>query len=173
MRSKNKSIRYRNRNKRRAVEYLGGKCITCGYSKSLAALDFHHRNENEKEWPPSRLMSYRWEVVKKEIEKCDLLCANCHRELHEGITEFELQRQPLTLNTKTCPICEMSFETKVKTQTYCSTECVSRSQEKIDWPNHEVLTKMVEDTNFSAVGRQLGVSDNAVRKRLKQHGAGW
>lgn len=41
--------------------------------------------------------------------------------------------------------------------------------EKIEWPDSQTLKQMVEDSNYSAVGRKLGVSDNAVRKRLKKH----
>lgn len=41
--------------------------------------------------------------------------------------------------------------------------------EKIDWPDNQTLRQMIEDSNYSAVGRKLGVSDNAVRKRLKKN----
>ena len=41
--------------------------------------------------------------------------------------------------------------------------------EKIDWPDSQTLKQMVQESNYSAVGRKLGVSDNAVRKRLKKH----
>ena len=57
-------------------------CIKCGFSHP-AALDFHHREKSEKEFDPSRMRDY---TNKKkfliEIEKCDVLCANCHRILH-------------------------------------------------------------------------------------------
>jgi len=67
----------------RAVNYLGGKCMKCGYFKYPEVLEFHHRDPNEKDFNVSRKGHCRsWERVKKEIEKCDLLCANCHREMH-------------------------------------------------------------------------------------------
>ena len=66
-----------------AIQYLGGKCLHCGYAKYKEVLEFHHRNPSEKKFSIALKGHCRsWERVKAEIEKCDLLCANCHRELH-------------------------------------------------------------------------------------------
>ena len=66
-----------------ALEYKGSKCIKCGYDKCIAALELHHRNMNEKEFSISdRNIKLNWEEIKKELDKCDVLCANCHREEH-------------------------------------------------------------------------------------------
>jgi hypothetical protein len=66
------------------VEYKGGKCICCGYSKSICALDFHHRNKEEKDFLLSTVKSIILsDVIKGELNKCDLVCSNCHREIHE------------------------------------------------------------------------------------------
>src|SRR5690348_17765017 len=65
-----------------AREYKGGKCILCGYDKCPDALEFHHRDPSQKEFTPSRAYKRSWDVLKIEIDKCDLLCANCHREAH-------------------------------------------------------------------------------------------
>jgi len=64
------------------VNYMGGKCVDCGYSKNYAALDFHHLNEAQKD-PDFRSLRY-WslERSKKELQNCVLLCSNCHRERH-------------------------------------------------------------------------------------------
>lgn len=79
----------RNRDKQRiakkkqeAVNYKGGKCQVCGYNKCLAVLEFHHINPNEKEFDISRTWSRKWETIKKELDKCICVCANCHREIH-------------------------------------------------------------------------------------------
>lgn len=69
--------------KAQAVAYKGGKCQKCGYSKSLAALDFHHRNPHEKEFAISSVKWKNFDRIQPELDKCDLLCANCHRERHE------------------------------------------------------------------------------------------
>lgn len=47
--------------------------------------------------------------------------------------------------------------------------CFKRSLERTVWPVHDVLQAMVDRSSFVAVGRVLEVSDNAVRKRLKNH----
>jgi 5-methylcytosine-specific restriction endonuclease McrA len=56
--------------------------MLCGYDKNPNAMDFHHRNPKEKDIGISRLVMSKWERVKHELNKCDLLCSNCHRELH-------------------------------------------------------------------------------------------
>lgn len=68
--------------KAQAVAYLGGKCQICNYSKCLDALDFHHRDPKEKEFNICSVKSRNFEGIKKELDKCDLLCSNCHREIH-------------------------------------------------------------------------------------------
>lgn len=71
-----------NRYKELAIKYKGGKCIKCGYNKYIASLEFHHKNKNTKEFKISRLSHGSFEKMTKELDKCILLCANCHRELH-------------------------------------------------------------------------------------------
>lgn len=60
---------------------FGGKCQKCGYNKCFAALEFHHMN-GEKKYEISRIWHNSLEVIRKELQKCKLLCANCHREEH-------------------------------------------------------------------------------------------
>ncbi len=56
-------------------------CISCGYNQHFAALEFHHKNDN-KEFILSKAHNFGWEKILKEINKCDILCSNCHRILH-------------------------------------------------------------------------------------------
>ncbi|MBP7708643.1 hypothetical protein KA107_03075 [Candidatus Pacearchaeota archaeon] len=66
-----------------AIAHLGGKCIRCGYSKYPEVLEFHHKDPTKKDFNVSAKGHCRsWARVKAEIEKCNLLCANCHREIH-------------------------------------------------------------------------------------------
>jgi hypothetical protein len=71
--------------KRKAVEYLGGKCLICGYSKSMRALTFHHRNPKEKSFSLAKRKCLNWPDTQRELDKCDLLCANCHSERHDDL----------------------------------------------------------------------------------------
>jgi len=68
--------------KRMAVEYLGGECGSCGYNKCIASLEFHHVDPKTKEMIMANMINRSWKRIKKELVKCVLLCANCHRELH-------------------------------------------------------------------------------------------
>lgn len=68
--------------KQKAITYKGGKCIYCGYDRFYGALDFHHRDPNEKEFNWEAMKRMPWEKTKSELDKCDLLCSNCHREEH-------------------------------------------------------------------------------------------
>lgn len=78
--------RRRKKMKSMAVEYKGGKCQRCGYSKSLSALTFHHLDPNEKDFGISaRGYTRSWEKVRIELDKCIMLCANCHAEEHERL----------------------------------------------------------------------------------------
>lgn len=65
------------------VEYLGGSCEHCGYNKCFAALEFHHIDPDQKDFGIGQKGYTRsFEKVKIELDKCILLCANCHREEH-------------------------------------------------------------------------------------------
>ena len=72
-----------------ARESKGGKCMLCGYNKCPSALDFHHRDPAKKDFSLSvRGLTRSWEKIQKEIDKCVLICANCHREVHAGLTQL-------------------------------------------------------------------------------------
>lgn len=71
----------RYRTKKKAVEYLGGVCVECGWSGNIAAFEFHHINGN-KEFTIGSASNKSWEVVRKELDKCELLCSICHRIEH-------------------------------------------------------------------------------------------
>ena len=84
-----------------AVNTLGGKCSICGYDGCFGALDFHHKDGEEKDSNISWLV---WKGNKKDLEnelkKCVLLCANCHREQHSN----EKKYIQLLLDGKTCGV---------------------------------------------------------------------
>ena len=63
-----------------AIEHLGGVCQDCGYHEHPAAMQFHHLREKDVSWTKLRLRS--WERIVEELDKCVLLCANCHAIRH-------------------------------------------------------------------------------------------
>ncbi len=69
-----------------AVAHKGGKCQLCGYNKCRESLEFHHIVKDKKGFGISEKGYTRsWAAIKSELDKCILLCANCHREWHAGL----------------------------------------------------------------------------------------
>ena len=67
------------------VEYKGGCCEICGYNKYQGALEFHHLDPSKKDFNLSKLKVREFgDLVKNELGKCIMVCANCHREIHGG-----------------------------------------------------------------------------------------
>ena len=78
--------------KERAVAYKGGKCLICGYNRCMPVLEFHHLNPEEKDFAPASMYSKKWSTVLEELDKCVLLCSNCHREVEVGFVNYDLYK---------------------------------------------------------------------------------
>jgi len=72
------------------VAYKGGKCFLCGYSK-VRGLNFHHMDPAQKDFNACS-PSYAWERIKAELDKCALLCCNCHAEVHGELERLRFRR---------------------------------------------------------------------------------
>jgi len=70
------------------IQYLGGKCILCGYSNCYGALDAHHVDSSTKLFNISGAHSKSWESIKAELDKCILICSNCHRSQHHNCKDY-------------------------------------------------------------------------------------
>lgn len=78
--------RRRQKLKKMAIEYKGGGCKVCGYNRTVWALNFHHLDPDEKDFGISQSGHTKsWEKIKVELNKCILLCHNCHAEVHAKI----------------------------------------------------------------------------------------
>jgi len=71
--------------RQQAYEHYGSSCVICGYNKCSHALEWHHLEPSAKEITPAKVFSRSWKRIKEELDKCVLLCANCHREVHAGL----------------------------------------------------------------------------------------
>lgn len=79
--------------KMRAIMYKGGKCEKCGFKATrfnMAAFEFHH--DNEKNFTIGNGLNRKWEETQKEIDKCQLVCSNCHRVEHSDYNNEEIIR---------------------------------------------------------------------------------
>ena len=95
------------------------------------------------------------------LENLRLLCPNCHSQT-DTFAGKKLKKKP-----NLCSDCNVQINRRSKRCNSCSTKSRSRTTQ-IQWPEHDELLRLVNDIGYSATGRMLGVSDNAVRKRLKK-----
>ena len=170
--------RRRDKIKVMAIEYKGNKCSICDYNKCIGALEFHHLDPNEKEFGISAKGYTRsWELVKKELDKCILVCSNCHRELHYT-KEIEIVEKQYTIleedkkienkNKKYfCSNC--SKELSENTKTGLCSECYKITTRKIERPLKEELFEMIKIKPFTEIGKVYGVTDNSIRKWCKDY----
>lgn len=84
--------------KEEIVNFKGGSCQLCGYNKCLASLHFHHVNPIEKKFKISEKKKIDRELI-EELDKCVLVCASCHGEIHSGNVNIEHLAE-LLLDTK-------------------------------------------------------------------------
>lgn len=68
--------------KLKAIEYKGGKCEMCNYNRCPGAMDFHHIDPKEKDVRWKQMRTWTFSKIKKELDKCQLLCCRCHAEVH-------------------------------------------------------------------------------------------
>lgn len=169
--------------KYKAIMDRGGKCEKCGYNKNISALEFHHRNPEEKllGLDMKSFSNNSWEVLSKELEKCDLLCSNCHKEHHHP--EYQLNNiekllenleKEKNLNKYTtikekhiCPVCGKEF-IYTSGKKYCSEKC---KQEAKNYPSiEELLNKYKEFKNWQKVSEFFGISRNTCLRLRKKNG---
>ena len=67
-----------------AINYLGNCCSICGGSFHFSIYEFHHLNPETKDRDPSKMLQLSLTRLKSELDKCQLVCANCHRFIHHG-----------------------------------------------------------------------------------------
>jgi hypothetical protein len=123
--------------KKELIELKGGKCSICGYNKNYAAIEFHHLDPSVKEFVlDSRMLSNTTsEKILKEIEKCIIICSNCHKELHYPHLEKDNIKVLLeTFNTRNNSVFKNKYKTTicdecgkeykyVKGKRFCSNKC--------------------------------------------------
>ena len=67
---------------------VGTSCWVCGYNRAWRNLSFHHINPEDKLFGlTTRELMLKWDRVFQEMQKCVLVCHNCHGEIHEGLID--------------------------------------------------------------------------------------
>ena len=175
---------FRRRRKLNLIKVCGERCNICGYNKSVTALEFHHIYPEEKEYGIGATGTcHDIEKDLNEVQKCILVCSNCHREIHDGfysIEELLLKKQfnneiaeqlIIERNSKFQTKPEFCSQCGKKISRYSSSGlCVTCAQEKtriVTRPNREELKQLIQDYSFTELGRKFNVADNTVRKWCK------
>lgn len=175
----------RRKNKEILVKYKGGKCEICGYDKCIDALEFHHKNPEEKEFGIGNCNIKSIERLKHEVDKCILVCSNCHRELHSDINnkkcnyyddlKIDLNEVLNDINNgiskkEICIKYNVSLITIIrflKKNKIIYNEKIIKS---INFTVSEVINLFKEYNTFKKVAEKLNVSDNGLRKWCKNNG---
>ena len=157
------------------IKTKGGKCEICGYDKNIAALEFHHLNPSEKSFQldARSLGNTTVEKLLKESDKCILVCANCHREIHNEnldksniynlLNEMTSKHIKLTHKKKTsvCKHCGKEFPYS-KGKIYCSDEC--RKLDK-NYPEYtEIIAKYNKLKSWEKVAECFGVTRRILQR---------
>lgn len=138
----------RKRFKKILIDYKGGKCEICGYDKCQSALEFHHIDESKKSFAISEsAFSHTLKELKEEADKCMLLCANCHREIHAKENEENLN--------------DIGTYRRLR-------ETLRRAYKKID---KSVVEKLIaEGKKQSDIAKEIGVSLSTLKRFLSDNG---
>ena len=163
--------------KERIVYVMGGKCKCCGYNRCIKALELHHLNPEEKEITISKNTNQSWAKVKEELPKTILVCANCHREIHDGIIKnqelsssydknraIEIDKEIELLKKKEinyCKVCGKIINSKAEKCVHCNN--LARRVVK-DRPTRDELKNLIRTQPFTTIAAQYGVTDNSIRK---------
>lgn len=165
--------KFRHNRKKLIIDCMGGQCQICNYSKCQAALELHHIDPNQKEIQISNSCNYSWSKISNELKKCILLCSNCHREVHNKVSEIPENYHKfkdliaIEKNAKImfdqCPVCNNTKKIQNKT---CSYSCSSTLRNSIGWENIDLIHKIeIEKQSYCSIAKEMNCSDNAVRKR--------
>ena len=179
-----------NAKKLAAVKYLGGHCMICKQVFPAQAFNFHHRDPSTKkfDWGKLKLQSVQNIII--ELDKCDLLCGNCHTIEHSGSKNWEglesdaerflielknggvkTYKKETQMSTVNCVSCQNSFTVPTYTirkgfGKYCSRQCTVNSIRKAD--HSQVIIRFTETKNYSLVGREFGMCPNNVKKIVRR-----
>lgn len=159
-------------------------CAKCGEGR-FYLLDFHHTDPNQKEFALSHSIqkNYSYTRIVAEVNKCIVLCSNCHREFHylngvEGglnALELYLGRDIITLNevheekkcarTKSCCDCGIPISITANRCNSCASK-LKITDKPID---RESLKLKIRTESFTSIGKEFNVTDNTIRKWCKHY----
>ena len=167
---------FRKRQKQRIIYVMGGKCSICGYNRCNKALELHHLDPEEKQFTFAQNTNRSWQSIVSELPKTILVCANCHREIHDNLIDNKTLKTSFDPNKEKEIFEEISFH-KEGTQKFCKycgkpisskatlcMDCYAKVQRKVERPTREQLKNEIRTMPFVQIARKYQVTDNAIRK---------
>jgi hypothetical protein len=157
---------------------FGGICCLCRDEFPQELFEFHHLNPVEKKFGLGAIRSncMSWDKIVKELRKCVMMCANCHRLIEYGYAElpatarrfdesyanYKRKVKPRTKINK-C-ICGNDKQANRK---YCSQGCYHSHTRRVNWPTKDELKLLLRSNSLNKIGKMYGVSHSAVNKWKK------
>lgn len=148
-------------------------------------MHFHHQSPEHKDFGIGNGSTKSWEKIKIELDKCILLCANCHAEEHqiEIDKKVEIKRAKMKIlfpkmgeprkskNILSCFECNTEIEvlpSALRKHNFCSRSCRVEYFRYHGWPSDEEVLKLTKENSIASVSRMIGKSTRSIYKRLKR-----
>lgn len=156
---------WRKRLKSILVSSFGGSCGTCGYKTCVEALEFHHLSPETKDLSISSWTTVSsFQGLRREAEKCVMLCSNCHREFHAGVRQI-----PYDIRRFDGNIFDLARSEAIALKRIAATERLSKTRRKRgSWEGVDVVELRRSGSSWAAIGRAAGVGYGAARNRYER-----
>lgn len=142
--------------KQDSINYKGGKCLSCNYNSYQGALEFHHLDPNEKEFNISQARYLNFNSIKKELDKCMLLCSNCHKEIHGKLIKYDEKSGTIIRNSE--------VEAKIWSPT---NSVVNSIKNKIDVQS--ILIRLKNKEKTSDIAKDLNITSSYLTLLLNEN----
>lgn len=137
----------RRKNKIELVKYKGDKCEICGYDKCIDALEFHHLNPETKSFGIGNGNIRSLKRLKEEVDKCIMVCSNCHKEIHAKIREERETSKRIEMEKNVESFINSKIESGIHVFLKPTVKDIEKIKSLID--NGESSTKIAKNMNFS------------------------
>lgn len=155
------------------VKAFGGRCWSCSNEFEYFNFDFHHLDDDKKEFSLSSAMVKCLQLSKliEEAKKCAMLCAICHRKLHQYNNvqihnidiDFSVFSKPEVSDASYCKTCGIKI---TKGSSFCASHISAARRKVVDRPSKEHLLQLLSQNSCVKVGKLYGVSDKCIKKWL-------
>ena len=157
------------------IDLRGSCCEKCGYNKNISAFEFHHKDSSQKEsqLDMRKLSNSTMEWIMKEFEKCLMVCANCHREIHNDdltlskVRETVKEVEDSALKIKEAQGCKCQDCGVEINYTYARCKiCADKAKRKIERPDLLNLKKELDENGVTWCANKYNVSRNTIHRWL-------